>query len=134
MIKFETIGMWDVAKVNPVLKSDKDIPNYSFITVDDIVYWVYNTINGDDSYREDIVIPAGEYLNGYMLKAHEGQKFLIDGKHIEGGVAAAPAGTILVPAEDGKLIPGDASGVCFVVTDDNIRLTEKAVKARVIVA
>ena len=134
MIKVETLGMIEVAKVNPVLKADRDVKNYSFITVDDIAYLVANTVTGDNAYREDIVIPAGEYLNGYALKAWEGQKLVIDGKHITGGTEAAAVGTILVPAEDGTLTTGEASGVHLVVTDVNTRLTEKAVKAKVVVA
>lgn len=134
MIKVETLGMIEVAKVNPVLKADKDVKNYSFITVDDIAYLVANTVTGDNAYREDIVIPAGEYLNGYALKAWEGQKLVIDGKHIMGGVEAVTVGTILVVADDGTLTTGEASGVHLVVTDVNTRLTEKAVKAKVVVA
>ena len=134
MIKCETVGMIEVCKVNPVLKADKDVVNNSFITVDEEVYLVSNVINGDDSYREDVVIPAGEYLNGFYLKAWENQKLFIDGKHITGGVDAAPVGTALVPAEDGTLVPGEATGVHLVVTDVNLRLTEKAVKAKVVVA
>lgn len=134
MIKVETLGMIEVAKVNPVLKADKDVLNYSFITVDDIVYLVANTVTGDNAYREDVVIPAGEYLNGYALKAWEGQKLVVDGKHITGGVEAATVGTVLVPAEDGTLTTGEAAGVHLVVTDVNTRLTEKAIKAKVVVA
>lgn len=133
MIKVETLGMIEVAKVNPVLKADKDVLNYSFITVDDIVYLVANTVTGDNAYREDVVIPAGEYLNGYALKAWEGQKLVVDGKHITGGVEAATVGTVLVPAEDGTLTTGEAAGVHLVVTDVNTRLTEKAIKAKVVV-
>lgn len=134
MIKVETLGMIEVAKVNPVLKADKDVLNYSFITVDDIVYLVANTVTGDNAYREDVVIPAGEYLNGYALKAWEGQKLVVDGKHITSGVEAATVGTVLVPAEDGTLTTGEAAGVHLVVTDVNTRLTEKAIKAKVVVA
>lgn len=36
MIKAETLGMYDVAKNNPTLVSDKAVKNYSFITVDNI--------------------------------------------------------------------------------------------------
>lgn len=134
MIKCETVGMIEVCKVNPVLKSEKDVVNNSFITVDGEVYLVSNVINGDDSYREDVVVKAGEFLNGFYLKAWENQKLFIDGKHITGGVDAAPVGTVLVPAEDGTLVPGEAEGVHLVVTDTNLRLTEKAVKAKIVVA
>ena len=133
MIKVETLGMLDVAKINPVLKSDKDVANYSFITDEGDVYLVSNTIVGDDSYRENITIPAGEYLNGYLVKAWEGQKLVVDGKHVTGGVAALNKDDVLVVAEDGTLKVGEATGVHFVVTD-KVTLTEAAIKVKVVVA
>ena len=42
--------MYDIAKINPVLTSQSDVNNYSFITVDGILYLVMNTITGDNSY------------------------------------------------------------------------------------
>lgn len=137
MIKVETIGMLDVAKVNPVITSESDITNNQFITHEDNVYLVANTLVGDDSYREDVVIKAGEYLNGYLVKAWDGQKLVIDGKHVTGEYATySVKDTILVVGNDGKLAVGEAapeSGVYFVVTD-KCTLTEKAIKARVCVA
>lgn len=137
MIKVETIGMLDVAKVNPVITSESDVTNNQFITHEDNVYLVANTLVGDDSYREDVVIKAGEYLNGYLVKAWEGQKLVIDGKHVTGEYATySVKDTILVVGNDGKLAVGEAapeSGVYFVVTD-KCTLTEKAIKARVCVA
>ena len=133
MVKCETLGMLDVAKNNPVIKTDVDTPNYSFIEVDGILYLIANTLSGDDSYREDVVIPAGEYLNGFQVDAWAGKKLFIDGKHIEGGVDALKVGDTLV-VSDGKLAKGAAAGVHFVVTDINLMLTEKAIKARVAIA
>lgn len=133
MIKCETLGMMDVAKNNPVLKSENDVKNYSFMAVDGILYLIDNTVVGDDAYRKDVVIPAGDFLNGYQVDAWVGQKLVIDGKHIEGGVAALNAGDVLVVADDGSLKVGAAAGVHFVVTDKTT-LTEAAVKARVAVA
>lgn len=137
MIKVETIGMLDVAKVNPVITSESDVTNNQFITHEDNVYLVANTLVGDDSYREDVVIKAGEYLNGYLVKAWEGQKLVIDGKHVTGEYATySVKDTVLVVGKDGKLAVSEAapdSGVYFVVTD-KCTLTEKAIKARVCVA
>ena len=137
MIKVETIGILDVAKVNPVITSESDVTNNQFITHEDNVYLVANTLVGDDSYREDVVIKAGEYLNGYLVKAWDGQKLVIDGKHVTGEYATySVKDTILVVGNDGKLAVGEAapeSGVYFVVTD-KCTLTEKAIKARVCVA
>lgn len=133
MIKCETIGMIPIAKNNPDVVSDKDVKNYSFITVDNILCLVSNEINGDDSYRKDVVIPAGQRLNCFQVKAWEGQNLVIDGKHIDGGVADLAKGDVLVATEDGGLSTGEASGVHFVVTGKTT-LTEAAVKARVTVA
>lgn len=136
MIKVETIGMIDVAKVNPVVTSENDVTNYQFVTHEDNVYLIANTLRGDDSYREDVVIKAGEYLNGFLVKAFDGQKFVIDGKHVTGDYATYSAkDTVLVVGDDGKLAVGEApaSGVYFVVTD-KCTLTEKAIKTRVCVA
>lgn len=133
MIKVETLGMLDIAKINPVLKSEEDVKNYSFLTADGILYLISNTVVGDDAYLKDVVIPAGDFLNGYQVDAWVGQKLVIDGKHIEGGVATLNVGDALVVAEDGGLKAGSAAGVHFVVTDKTT-LTEAAVKARVAVA
>jgi hypothetical protein len=94
---------------------------------------VSNTITGDDSYKDDVVIPAGDFINGYYVKALEGLNLVIDGKHITGGVSGLNAGSILVAGDDGKLKTGEASGVHFVVTDKTT-LTEAAVKVKVSVA
>lgn len=133
MIKVETLGMLDIAKINPVLKSEEDVKNYSFLTADGILYLISNTVVGDDAYLKDVVIPAGDFLNGYQVDAWVGQKLVIDGKHIEGGVAALNVGDTLVVTEDGTLKAGSAAGVHFVITDKTT-LTEAAVKARVAVA
>lgn len=133
MVKVEHIGQLDIAKINPVIKVDKDVNNYSFLTVDEILYLICNTVTGDEAYNRDAVIPAGEFLNGYQVDAWSGQKLVVDGKHIEGGVAALSVGDVLVPAEDGGLVAGSASGVHFIVTDKTT-LTEAAVKVRVAVA
>ncbi|MCD8290023.1 MAG: hypothetical protein LUC91_00805 [Prevotella sp.] len=134
MIKCETLGMFDVAKINPVLTSDEDVTNYSFITVDDVLYLVMNTFSGDASYREDMVIKAGEYLNGFDVEAWKDKKLVIDGKHVTGGIDSLSEGDVLVAADDGTLEAGEASGVHFVVTDVDAYLTEAAIKARVAVA
>lgn len=135
MIKCETLGMLDVAKNNPVLKSDKDVTNYSFVVDDGDTYVVMNTINGDDAYKEDVVIKAGEPLNGFDLKAWEGQRLVIDSKHIDGDFATVSvADTVLVVDETtGKLKTGTASGTHFIVKDTT-RLTEDAVVAKIVIA
>ena len=135
MIKCETLGMLDVAKNNPVLKSDKDVANYSFIVDDGDTYVVMNSINGDNSYKDDVVIAAGEPLNGFNLKAWDGQRLVIDGKHIDGEYeTVSTTDTVLVvDTATGKLKSGSASGVHLVVKD-KARLTEDAVVAKIVVA
>lgn len=141
MIKYETLGMLDVAKINPVLTSENEVANYTFITSNGITYLVSNTPLGDDSYRDETTYAAGEYLNGYQVDVWAGQKLLIDEKHIAYGSGEdyddITAGTTLLTIDsNGKLaIAAEApsSGVYFKVTD-KIFLTEKAVKAMVMVA
>lgn len=129
--------MLDIAKINPVLTSSDDVVNYSVITVDGITYLISNTITGDDSYKEDIVIPAGESLNGYDIEAWKGQKLVIDGKHITDGITTLSVNDALTVGNDGKLkkaATAPTTGVYFVVTDKGVTLTEPAIKARVVVA
>lgn len=141
MIKVETIGMLDVAKVNPVITSESDVSNYQFITHEDNVYLVANTLSGDNSFREDMIFKAGEYLNGYLVKAWDGQKLIADEKHIKYASSKSykdiVAGTtLLVVNSDGNLEVAESaptSGVYFKVTD-KCNLTEKAIKILVIVA
>jgi len=133
--------MLDIAKINPVLTSQNDVVNNSFLTVDGITYVILNDINGDDAYKDGVTIKAGEYLNGYDLSAWAGQKLVIDEKHITYASGAdyddITAGTTLLkPKTDGTLevaSTAPSSGVYFKVTD-KVTLTEKAVKAVVMVA
>ena len=141
MIKVETIGMLDRAVINPVLKADKDVTNYTFITADGDLYLISNTIVGDDSYVDGATLKAGECLNGYLVKAFEGQKLVVDEKHIAYGdgqtYANITAGTTLLKVNaDGKLeitVSAPTEGVYFKVTDKTT-LTGKAVKVKVVIA
>lgn len=139
MIKVETIGMIEISKNNPVLKSENDVANYSFLTVDGVTYLIANTLTGDANYVRDGVIPAGEFLNGYDLSAWVGQKLVIDEKHITYGDGEdyediEPGTTVLTIDENtGALeIAAEApeSGFYFTVTD-LAYLTEKAVKVAI---
>ena len=135
MIKCETVGMLDIAKINPVLTSANDVVNNSFLTVGGITYVILNDINGDDAYKDGVTIKAGEYLNGYDLSAWAGQKLVVDEKHITYASGAdyddITAGTTLLkPKTDGTLevtSTAPESGVYFKVTD-KVTLTGKAVK------
>lgn len=141
MIKVETIGMIDNAVLNSVLQSAKEVANYQFITDDGDTYLVCNTVAGDDAYIDDVKFAAGEYLNGYNVKAWEGQKLVVDDKHIaydsDKTYADLVAGTTLLTVNaEGKLAVASVapeSGVYFKVTD-KCRLTGNAVKVKVYVA
>ncbi len=147
MIKVETLGQLDIAKINPVLKSSGDVTNNSFLVEGDVTYLIMNDIYGDDAYKDEVTIKAGEYLNGYDVSAWNNQKLVIDEKHIAYGagktyadlvvenLATSTDGTMLKVKTGGKLEVTDTaptSGVYFVVTD-KVTLTEKAVKVRVVV-
>ena len=147
MIKVETLGQLDIAKINPVLKSSGDVTNNSFLVEGGVTYLIMNDIYGDDAYKDEVTIKAGEYLNGYDVSAWNNQKLVIDEKHIAYGtgktyadlvvenLATSTDGTILKVKTGGKLEVTDTaptSGVYFVVTD-KVTLTEKAVKVRVVV-
>jgi len=137
MVKCESVGMIEVCKNNPIIQSETDVKNYSFIEADGDLYLISNVITGDKAYVDDTVIPAGEYLNGFLVKAWEGQKLVIDGKHVTGGIADVEKDAILTVAEDGSLEVAEEapeSGVYFKVTDTGIVLTEAAVKAKVVIA
>lgn len=136
MIKIETIGMIDVAKNNPVIVSETDVKNNSFITYEGNLYVVMNTIVGDDAYKDEAVIKAGEYLNGFLVEAWKGQKLVVDAKHVTGGIASlAKDATLIVDTTTGGLKTGTASsGVYFKVKDLDAMLTEKAIKVEVCVA
>ena len=135
MIKVETLGMIDVAKVNPVLTHTEDVKNYSFLTKDNDLYLVANTLTGDNSCKEDCVIKKGNYLNGFLVKAWEGQKLIIDGKHIQDDLSGLNVNDALEAQADGSLKKVEAGkGVHLVITDKGVTLTEAAVKAKVVVA
>lgn len=140
MIKCATIGMIGNAKLNPVLKSESDVQNYTFLTNDGDLYLVMNTPAGDDAYVDDLTIKAGEYLNGFLVKAWEGQELIADEKHIayDSGKAykdITKGTTILTVNSAGKLAiaaSAPTSGIYFKVTD-KCRLTGNAVKVKVVV-
>ena len=133
--------MIDNAVLNSVLQSEKEVANYQFITDDGDTYLVCNTVAGDDAYIDDVKFAAGEYLNGYNVKAWEGQKLVVDDKHIayasEKTYADLVADTTLLTVNaEGKLAVASVapeSGVYFKVTD-KCRLTGNAVKVKVCVA
>ena len=141
MIKVETLGMLDREVLNPVLTSVSAVKNYSFLVVGGKLYLIANTLTGDDAYKDDYTIPAGEYLNGHLVEAWKGQKLVIDAKHIKFGdgqtyASNITAGTTLLKVNGSNelVISAQApdSGVYFKVTD-KCTLTGEAIKADVLV-
>ena len=124
MIKCRTIGMLDHAVTNPVIKLNKDIANYSFVTVDGDLYLIMNTTTGDDAYVDDVVIKAGNLLNGYLMRAFASQEIVADEKHIAYANGSdfddITVGTTLFTVnESGKLAVANAapqSGIYFKCT------------------
>lgn len=148
MIKFETLGMLDRVVVNPVVTSATDVTNNSFITDNGDLYLVANTITGDGYGVDDAVIPAGEYINGHLVKSLEGQNLVIDEKHIAYGAGEDYDDIVIEDASEGvdaTILTADvttgkleiaqaapASGIYFKVVS-KCTLTGKAVKARIVV-
>lgn len=141
MIKCETIGMFEVAKNNPVLTAETDTENYTFVTDNGDLYLIDTIVGGDDYYKRENTIPAGEFMRGFRVADWVGQKLVIDEKHIAYGsgetYASITAGTTLLTVNNnGKLaITADApeSGIYFKVLE-KVQLTENAVKAVVVEA
>ena len=137
MIKIEHVGMFDRAVVNPMLTAQTATANYTIINdANGDAYLVINKFAGDNTYKDEIVVPAGEFLNGYLLKSLKGQNLVIEGKHIDGGIENAEVGDTLIVNEDGAFEIGETTGknLYLVITDVDARLAEKAVKAKIVVA
>ena len=92
MVKFRCLGEIEIAKNNPVLTHNAAVKNGSIFVAGGDTYMIWNTINGDDAYKDDVVIPAGEFLNGFNLSANIGQELVVDAKHITNTYAALKAG------------------------------------------
>lgn len=138
MIKAETLGMLDIAKINPVLTSANEVANYDILTIDNITYLIVNDVTGDDAYKEGVTFDAGTYLNGYDLSAWVGQKLVVDGKHITGGVSNLTAGTstLVLDTDNAGMLKADTPStgdIAFLVTE-KVTLTEAAVKVQIYVA
>jgi hypothetical protein len=141
MIKCASIGMLDVAKINPVLQSANDVKNYDFITNDGDLYLVANELTGDLAHVDDVTIKAGDWLNGYYVKAWEGQELIVDGKHVayaeNKDYSDLAVNNLMTVDANGKLAVANAapeSGVYFKITKVGMKLTEAAVKVKVMVA
>lgn len=133
MVRCKTIGQIEICKNNPILKSEDDVKNYSFLTFDGDLYLIANTLTGDDSYKEDVVIKAGDFLNGFMVEAWKGQNLIVEAKHIATAMSSITEGTTLLVANSaGKLESGSkpASGCYFKA----VKKLDDALEVKVMVA
>lgn len=145
MIKLKSLGMFKIAKNNPVLTASRAVNLYDFIIEDGVTYLVANNPTGDDSYKSKLVIPAGSCLNGFNVAAWVNQKLVIDASHIAFGSGETYEGitenvtmlTVITNGDNkGKLQIAEttpASGIYFVVTK-KCRLTEQAVEALICIS
>lgn len=135
MIKCQTLGMLDIAKVNPVLTHTEDVKNYSILTLEDKLYLIANSVTGDACYSDDYVIKKGEFLNGFLIEAWNGQKLIVDGKHIEDELDTLNVNDKLEAQADGGLKKADSpTGTYFKLTKKGVTLTGPAVEVEVVVA
>lgn len=137
MIKYETVGMLQHAVVNPVITLESDVHANDFITLGEVVYLVSNEGQGDKAYEDSTLVKAGEFVLGYKVEAWKDEKLVIELKHIDETASSVVKDVLLKVKSNGKLeivSEAPASGVYFKVTDVNVMLTEKAVKAVVLVA
>lgn len=92
MVKFRCLGEIEIAKNNPVLTHTAAVKNGSIFAADGETYMIWNTINGDDAYKDDVEIAAGEFLNGFNLSANIGHELVVDAKHITNDYAGLKTG------------------------------------------
>lgn len=135
MIKLKTLGAYEVAKMNPVLTSDKDVVNNTlYADKDGTLYLIANVLGGDEDCQEGVVIPKGEYLNAFRLDALVGLELEVDAKHVTGGIGEfSYDGTDNLVFDDtnGGLKEDEAkTGIHFVAVKP-CYLTEKAVDVRI---
>jgi len=140
MIKFRDLGTFKVAKLSPVIVSQAEVANNTFIVFDEITYLVCQESNSDDSYKEGLVFKAGEKIRGFNIKSLLGRVLVCDKKHIdfddgETYASSITAGTTLLGiTDDGELEiinSAPASGYYFKVLR-KCRLTEDAVELQVL--
>lgn len=131
MIKVGTIGMIEKnEKSFPNIKAHAEIQNGWFGTISstatvapdattvkskDLVV-VMNTIVGDNAYT-DVKLPAGEYVNAFLLKEWDGQTLELNTTHLTGALSTFAENDVLIAGTDGKLVEGVATGygISFIV-------------------
>lgn len=139
MVKTELLGAKDYARNNPVLTHTADLMNGSLLVKDGVTYLIDNVLTGDDSYRDGVMLKAGEFLNGYDVASWAGQCLIADEEHFNFGARTNYAGVqvndVFKAGDDGKFeytASAPTEGVYFVCVEKTA-LTEKALKVRIVV-
>lgn len=132
MVKLETIGMFKTAKNDPTViadgdtingyihtkgsdgKADAPVAGSSSASQTDDLLIALNTITGDDSYKTDVKIKSGDFLNSFYLAAWDNQNLIFNEDNIsyaEGDdYSDITAGTtVMVAHTDGKLRIADGT-------------------------
>lgn len=163
MIKLGTIGMLNTAKNNPITIADGDTINGYIFTIGsdgkadapvagdstdkqtDDLYVALNVIAGDGAYDAGTKIKSGYPLNGYLIKAWEGQTLDVNEDSITYATGddysdIVPKTTVMVAGTDGKLTIADGTtikaedySITFKVIE-KFQLDGNAVKVEIAVA
>lgn len=116
MIKFKTVGMFDVSKNDPTIKAHAEIPNGYFCTVadgktvqpDDAaakgpgLKLVVKNVIGDDRYV-NVPIAEGEYVVAYDLEANGSQRLIVTQEHVAADISTLAVDGLLGVDANGKL-------------------------------
>ena len=159
MVKLESIGMFKTAKNDPTIVADGDTINgYIFTKGSDgkadapvsgtseatqtsNLYIALNEINGDYSYYPNTKIADGAFLNGYLLKAWDGQNLVVNEDNIsyasgEDYSDITAGTTTLTVGTDGKLAINATTtyyGMYFLVTK-KVAFCGNGVEVKIVVA
>lgn len=163
MVKLESIGMFKTAKNDPTIvadgdtingyictkgsdgKADAPVAGTSEATQTSNLYIALNEINGDYSYYPNTKIADGAFLNGYLLKAWDGQNLVVNEDNIsyasgEDYSDITAGTTVMVAYTDGKLRIADGTtlktaehAITFAVTD-KVQMDGNAIVVKIAVA
>jgi hypothetical protein len=134
MVKLETIGMFKTAKNDPTViadgetingylhtkgsdgKADAPVAGTSTVAQGDDLMIALNTITGDDSYKTDVKVASGDYLNSFYLAAWDNQNLIVNEDSItyatDTDYSDITAGTtVMVANTDGKFIIADGTTI-----------------------
>lgn len=163
MVKLETIGMLKTAKNDPTIiadgetingyictkgsdgKADAPVAGASGAIQTKDLYIALNEINGDNAYIANAKVASGDFLNGYLVKAWDGQNIIFNEDNISYANGTSYSNitentTVMVAYTDGKLRIADGTtlkvaehGITFKVVE-KLQLNGNAIKVKVAVA